>query len=291
MAENNNFLDLFESRFHEFGRRIALLDTLRDEIKRIDILLDSLSNKLNKLLDSDKIKSEESKKTSSELIGSLTSFEDKLNVISVKMENSKATNERRLSDLEDFKKNHFVLEAKHNDSEGKIANLSFSRDFLQNKIQEMGKIHEESEKHISTHHHDLISLKNEISNIFNKISIFQTEKESMLMDVLSLSSLCRKIEKDAQERNISLRTFCEKAFADISDSFEKRLKAVVIPDISGLADKKRVEDLSRTLDLAALDAKNAFQKSTNNEMQNSLLSKKLENVQIFLKSQEYGSAK
>lgn len=101
-----------------------------------------------------------------------------------------------------------------------------------------------------------------------------------------LESLISKSKEEAVANHVLATKSIKDHFDALNDTLSKKIDSIVIPSIQGLAKSDEVVRVANQLESISLDAKNAFLKSSNNDMQLLMMSKKVESVLLAIKNFE-----
>lgn len=290
-TEGEKFLNLFEARFYEFGRRIADFESHKEEFKKLNAQTQELCSKFYKLLDEQASKELENKKKSDLLEKHLAYLGERIQENLLKISGLDAEKEKAKVEHDNLRKSVGHLGDKQVEVERKTESLTASDNELLNNLKSSEVLVHKLQSQIQV-------LRDELADGKLKDGILQR-------DVLSIQTDMQRLANDAKAAIESVKTFEDKLvdklrnfsmsfdrrFSEVPGLINQRFDSIRIPDVSGFVDKETVTRIERLVELNAMDAKNAFLKSNNTEMQQQLLNKKIENVQILLKSFEYSNEK
>jgi chromosome segregation ATPase len=171
------------------------------------------------------------------------------------------------------------FELKQNEIVRRIEVISHSIKVLYSKLEDTDRKNESLSLEINKQKLVLDSIERSISIIHNYIDGI---KKQIPQFNDSIHDSMKKLEDRNNAILSDIRETVEKSKHTINESINK----IKVPSIDGLASLEDIKKIHSQLESIALDAKNAFLKSSNNDMQILLMNKKIESVSIAQKSIE-----
>lgn len=275
-----------EERFYEYGKRIAAFDSVREDIKSLNQSISDLKASVSVLPS-----------------GFASAFDDiksKLSDLNLKHLNAKQELESHKLDFERLKKSHDALTAesvtvgsntfanaqKLQSLASELQSLSLVKSSISANKQENQEFQTATAASITSLKSALKSFLDDINGLKSQFSSFSDVKDRLEGIKTEYSSLLKKVSDSSMSSQNALGKIMDDKYQDLKKDFSDKLSSIKIPETKGFADEARVAKIESQLDSIALDAKNAYLKSNNVDMQNQLNAKKLENIQLLLKQHE-----
>jgi len=137
-------------------------------------------------------------------------------------------------------------------------------------------------------------LKKHQDNIFRlqeSVDFLTSEINKTCYIIKQANSLFDELKKQAQNHEndcIDKFDYLKKEHSKDIVNLTKKIDSIHIPDVSPFITRDEINDLKREFNLCNLDSKNANMRCVNIESEISMLSKRMQNLQIVLKSMELG---
>lgn len=275
-----------DDRFAEYGRRIGEFELLREEVKDLRAAIISTNQVIEKLnaclLDSVK----ESKTKDIEYRGFQELVSEKFDAAKANIENIKKAIEQAKLGLSD-------ANASHRSNVEKIAQIGLQltsltalksgldalqedvRLFKQSAISQI----ENSKSYVQKFLSEVSNLKSDLVRTLEFKGVYETDKQEIAQSFIKIS------EGLVANRNNAINLISER-IEFMKKEFVDKIAAIPIPEFKEPIPESRIAKIESQLEMIALDAKNAFLKSGNVDMQSQLHQKKIENIQLLLKQHE-----
>jgi len=286
-TDHEKLLALIEERFYAFGKRIADFENQREQIKKIQSQIDTFSVDLSAFVanfqtvfaenkQNYEIFSHKHKNVSQDLDQVFKKICELQKHVDTIYKNHSVVDQSLASNKNSLESQYEKIHA----SEYDISNLSKKvkvLEALNDRTHDSFLVVERELHHLNDH-------KQSIKSIIDEMKSQHINHKNDLKDV---SEEIKKTEINVLEKIEIFSEFYRNKISDVYESIQNKFSSIRIPDISGFIVKKDLDQMRHLIDLSALDAKNAFLKSNNIEMQQQILSKKVDGIQISIKSQEY----
>jgi chromosome segregation ATPase len=275
-----------DGRFAEYGRRIAEFEFLREEVKGLHAAVLSTNQAIEKLNTSLLELGKEAKAKDVEYRG----YQE---LVSEKFEAAKANVDNIKKALEQAKLGLSDANASHRSNVEKIAQIGLQLTSLTSLKSGLDAFQEDVRlfKQLAS---------TQIENSKTNIQKFLSEISNLKSDLVKALEFKTVYESDRSEFKVSLQKIQELIVAyranasaaidsqlgALKKEFTEKINSIHIPEVKESVPESRVAKIESQLEGIALDAKNAFLKSSNVDMQSQLNSKKIENIQLLLKQHE-----
>ena len=279
--------DKIELRFYEIGKRIAEFDQFRDTIIKTQSQLIDLKNEFSKFKSETILRGENLEKINSSLAVSLKSTQDKIDLLNNKIELLLQENKKTLSKAIDAENTGTMNGHIIQEQDKKIVSIT-------NQISRQKKISEDLNGKIC----ELIKCISDLQKKFSSLPDYEDMINTVRNEIHEIKT---KADLNTKETNYAIQNNKLYIFDQISikfNSLEEKIKEFSLKtensinyfykqDKQEFATKQNINEIKNQLDNLVLDVKNALLKAGNNEMQNNLNLKKLENIQLLLKHNEF----
>lgn len=130
-----------------------------------------------------------------------------------------------------------------------------------------------------------------ISRLQESVDFLTSEINKTCYIIKQANSLFDEIKKQTQSHEndcIDKFDYLKREHSKDIVNLTKKIDSIHIPDVSPFITRDEINDLKREFNLCNLDSKNANMRCVNIESEISMLSKRMQNLQIVLKSMELG---
>ena len=138
---------------------------------------------------------------------------------------------------------------------------------------------ENSKSYVQKFLSEISNLKSDLVRALEFKGVYETDKQEIAQSFIKIS------EGLVANRNNAINLISER-IESIKKEFVDKIAAIPIPEFKESIPESRIAKIESQLEMIALDAKNAFLKSGNVDMQSQLHQKKIENIQLLLKQHE-----
>lgn len=289
---------ILESSAHDpilerFQKTIAVFDSLRVEVQQIANDQKKLRDEMQIMRDLHDDFVSKVKNDYSELRKLFSSSETKL----LDLEDHKRFANLEISNLRDSIKDlrdlQHLISKKISPIERSISDLK-SLEITGSAIKDLKNDLDELKKsliqEIDICKRNLYTYIEETKDAASCIEDLKQSREKQEKSAKDIRDECRNLSSSFENFKNSLDQEIRNAEARIKEKVEDITGKIKIPEMARFTTKDDLEKLlssfKSTLELASLDAKNAFLKSSNSATQIELLTKKIENIQLLLKKYE-----
>lgn len=181
--------------------------------------------------------------------------------------------------------------AKFSESEKKVDSLKLSISELKDRFAALNS-HMQGLQSTFYENDERINIVSSKTDDVNKLALlclnqFKEDQQQTQKVLAQHDSMHTKLLKQFNKNIAELEEKIKSSLAEL----DEKVSSIQVPGIDHLASNDTVTKLQRSIEIVSMDAKNAFLKSNNNEMQNQIITKKIEGLQIALKTHELGNAK
>ncbi len=278
--------ELIDARFYELGRRIAEFDSIFTSIKKIEDSIKFLNDEIFKINNSAEIISnsvrglssklfqscEENKNESENTNSKLLKINESISEVNINYSLLLKSSHQKDEFISVIKKDLFSVVESNCTNKKEIISINSSFKSILDKFN----IHEKNFIKIEDDLNVFKTLNGKIDYVDERL---ETHK---LIYYTSIDFIKTSISTNREELSKTFRSFLDSEV----NRLEQKISKIKVPSIDHLAEKSQVEGLIHQIQGASLDAKNAFIKSGNVDIQNQLNSKKLETIQLTLKQIE-----
>lgn len=290
-TEYEKLLIQIDSRFSEYGRRIAEFENQIIDLKSIAPKYERIATKHADFVnDQQSLNIDLSKRTVAQEKHALF-VEEKIAALSANFDRFNVVLNQFLSNFNDVKKSFLDVNDKIVVLQEKIERLSASHSESLEKIRSSEEQKKQIESSIASLKEEIGEAGNRHEEILSKLQPMQVYVSKHSSDINNISILIEKIDKKIEESCNEISQKMGARIASMDWELQKRISSIIVPDVSAFIDKGALLKMEHEIELASLDAKNAYLKANNNEMQNQILSKKIDGLQILQKSFEYSNGK
>ncbi len=285
-ADFEKFIKKNEDRLQAFGQRIGDVQLLKDEVKSLRAALDHKDSVMLGMKAALDAVSNTVKTHSETLLDHTNLVADVKNTLNVGHQDFKKALDLTRATISEVGVAHCSTASKIVDLRQQITGLSSLK------------------RDLDSHKEDLESFKqstsSQIDNVRSVVQKFFNETSALKSDVSRVTDFKATYEADRTAMTAAMK----KAFDSVVSSTKEdssaiaskivslqqewgdKLSAIKVPDIKNVASSDRVAKIESQIESIALDAKNAFLKAGNVDMQTQLHNKKIENIQLLLKQHE-----
>jgi chromosome segregation ATPase len=278
-----------EARFYEFGRRIASFDPMIADLlafkKDLEDVRKSIAN-------------------------SLQSIQNDLSSIKAALKSNESLHSDKSSKLDEHSRGLSDIKALHDKSASKIIELNDRANFHSAKIESLNNqsrhfidvesqfnTHKKSsEAYSSEMASQIVSMKKKMENLSDIFCSFNVTLQKYQEFTNQYSKEKSDFKDSIDKFGITLQEIKASFSNDLYQKFYECLikckdmvDSVKIPDTSKLAAQDSIDKMSSRVDFLSMDSKNALLKTSNLDMQNQIVSKKLDTVMTILQKYELSS--
>jgi chromosome segregation ATPase len=275
-----------DARFGAFGVRIAEFQSIREENKALKDSLVAANTKIDNLTSTLVSHAEATGKALAAHKDSDALVAQKIGDLSASiasLSNAHAQTRAYVSAIESAHSHTSDTVSQQN---AKLDTLPAIRADLSVSKMDIVGIKETASKQASNAASEIQKIAARIHELVSAISSLQAFKDQYAKDKQEISSAQKKLSDDIvlsrQNATDHIVTQCQ----SLTNNMSEKIAAIKIPDIKNVFPESRIAKIEAQLESIALDAKNAFLKSSNVDMQSQLHSKKIENIQLLLKQHE-----
>lgn len=289
--DEDKLLKQIDTRFEAFGRRLTSYEVIRNQNQSLQEQIKEWPAKYSELVTA-------LREIKDDIYKRLIKLEQSIAPLQPKIDSMKECHMRLAADHERTLSLHDCHKKEISQQSEKCKTAFKEIEYLQSRLSSFADIFEDAglkifevQKDIKESNDKIRSLEKDIDSAnkysFNALTVLRKEHEDVRQYISKFDNVDVIFEKKLKESNEELHQRIDA----VSSHLDHKIESIKMPDISGLATKEVVTKLQRSLDLSSIDARNAYAKSNNNEMQNQLLSKKIESLQIAIKSHELGNGR
>lgn len=284
--DSARFINEVDNRILSLGQRIADFANLSDKYAH----LETQYNDLKKSVESETIQRSLSSKNLSEKLKSLDEYllENDGKHSKVQIENEIL--KQKIESIDDFISE---LLSKSKEPIKDILNLKEKISSLTSKLSDYERIIKSLDKKIEEQSNYKCELERDLNEIRPLISELNNLNYCHSQEQIFIKEKIKELDKSLDSAYGFFNSQISKCLGQFNDhilqiknEFNIKVDSIKIPDISHLAPTKKLDDFRHEINVSLLDSSNSLAKSNNLEMQLQILSKKLEGIQIQLKTHE-----
>lgn len=275
-----------EARFYEVGRRIAEFDPIHNSVHKIEYEVIVLKDQFSKYKTETILRTENLERINASLSNALNKINEKIDQLGNELSFGAEQNKKLSFRISQLERDRAIDVHISQEQDKKIADLhssftdqkSTNKNFFDQLYALMELVANLKDKVL-----DLPDYKDIIDLTRQDLQHTKTRQDSLFKEMKSEVAYIRNDVNEFVDKKYS---YLDSVINSISQKLENHINSFPKVSSPDVVTKDSWASLLHQLDAMALDIKNALLKSSNNEMQNNLNLKKIENIQLILKQYE-----